>query len=102
LFGSIAGFITGVSVGYLWSSLGRYGLLISLAGAYFLGFCIYYAMTKVIGYKIGRRIQVIAAIGGFKFMQEFHDFLCQYRKYENLNLARAFDWYADGIGGWCR
>jgi hypothetical protein len=59
-------------------------------------------MLEFCGKIIESKIQVIAAIGGFMFMQEFHNFLYQYRKYENLNLASAFNWYADGIGGWCR
>lgn len=48
------------------------------------------------------KIQVIACIGGFKLMQEFHTFLYDYPGDNNLNLASAFDYYADGIGGWCR
>lgn len=60
-FGSISGLIAGIVAGYLSTNMARYGLLVNLAMAYFVGFCIYFAMTKVIGHKIGRRIQVIAA-----------------------------------------
>lgn len=51
---------------------------------------------------IKTKIEVIAAIGGFKFMQEFHNFLYECNEYDELRLSTAFDYYADGICGWCR
>lgn len=48
------------------------------------------------------KIEVIAQIGGFEMMQDFHRYLYGYLKNDELNLYSAFDYYADGIGGWCR
>lgn len=48
------------------------------------------------------KIEVISKIGGFEMMQEFHRYLYKHSKNEELNLYSAFDYFADGIGGWCR
>lgn len=48
------------------------------------------------------KIEVISKIGGFEMMQEFHRYLYSHPENDNLNLYSAFDYYADGIGGWCR
>lgn len=56
------------------------------------------------------KIEVIGAFGGMKFMYDFLDFLYEHtpeltlieNKYSNLDLSSAFDWYSDGICGWCR
>lgn len=53
------------------------------------------------GKILSSKIEVIACIGGFELMQEFMNYLSVYKK-DNLNLASAFDYHADGIGGWCR
>lgn len=47
------------------------------------------------------KIQVIAAIGGLKLMQDFCTYLYNH-SIEDLNMYSAFDCFADGIGGWCR
>jgi len=60
--GTLVGLIAGTGIGYLWNYTARYGLFINLATAYFVGYCIYYSMVKVIGYKKGRQIQIIAAL----------------------------------------
>ena len=45
------------------------------------------------------KIEVIAAIGGFKMMSDFYDCLKTIDT-DNLGLCSAFSWYADGICGW--
>lgn len=47
------------------------------------------------------KIEVIASIDGFKMMQDFCTYLCNIPD-DDLNLYSAFDYYADGIKGWCR
>jgi predicted ATPase len=48
------------------------------------------------------KIRTISTIGGFKMMQDFYDYIYNHELDDELKLARAFDYYADGIGGWCR
>lgn len=48
------------------------------------------------------KIEVISKVGGFGMMQEFHRYLYNHPKNNELSLYSAFDYYADGIGGWCR
>lgn len=48
------------------------------------------------------KIEVIACIGGFKMMQEFCGYLYERQEEEWINTYSAFDYFADGIGGWIR
>jgi|GEM_PF-2982332 len=48
------------------------------------------------------KIEVIEKIGGFKMMQEFDTYLYNHPKDDELKLYNAFDYLADGVGGWCR
>ncbi len=48
------------------------------------------------------KIEVISKIGGFEMMQEFHKYLYEHPNNDALSLYSAFDYFADGIGGWCR
>lgn len=46
------------------------------------------------------KIEVISRIGGFNMMQEFSDYLYNHQKDNELKLYNAFNYFADGIGGW--
>lgn len=51
---------------------------------------------------IKSKIEVIACIGGLEMMQEFSTYLYNHALDDKLKLYNAFDYYADGIGGWCK
>jgi hypothetical protein len=56
-------------------------------------------------FTLKSKIEVIGAIGGFEFMQEFSRYLREIDYIsddDSLLLESAFSWYADGICGWCR
>ncbi|MBY7006787.1 hypothetical protein FDA25_02495 [Clostridium botulinum] len=67
----------------------------------------YVKLTRAEYWKdmIESKIKVIGCIGGFKFMQEFCEYLHEYEKEHcegdiRLNLVSCFDANANGINGW--
>lgn len=58
----LSGFAVAVITGFIWNFLNTYGLFVDLLVAYIVGFCISRAITKVIGTKISKRIQILAGL----------------------------------------
>lgn len=54
--------LVGSVVGFIWQFFNNFGMFISLAVAYICGFCIARSITKIIGYKIGRKVQILAGV----------------------------------------